>query len=32
LQAAQMAGCKTADGVQMVEAGMEIMPEFLLYK
>jgi len=32
LQAAQAAGCKTADGVQMVEAGMEIMPDFLLYK
>ena len=30
LQAAQAAGCKTADGVQMVEAGMEIMPDFLL--
>jgi shikimate dehydrogenase len=30
LQAAQALGCKTADGVQMVEAGMEIMPDFLL--
>jgi shikimate dehydrogenase len=30
LQAAQAAGCNTADGVQMVEAGMEIMPDFLL--
>jgi shikimate dehydrogenase len=32
LQAAQAAGCKTAGGVQMVEAGMEIMPDFLLGK
>jgi shikimate dehydrogenase len=30
LKAAQAAGCKTADGVQMVDAGMEIMPDFLL--
>ena len=30
LQAAQAAGCKSADGLQMVEAGMEIMPDFLL--
>jgi shikimate 5-dehydrogenase len=30
LQAAQAAGCKTCDGVQMVEAGMNIMPDFLL--
>ena len=32
LQAAQAAGCKTADGSQMVEAGMEIIPDFLLGK
>jgi shikimate dehydrogenase len=32
LQAARAAGCKTADGFQMVEAGIEIMPDFLLYK
>ncbi len=32
LQAAHAAGCKTADGVQMVEAGMEIMADFLLYR
>ena len=32
LQAARAAGCKTADGVQMVEAGMEIIPDFLLGK
>jgi shikimate dehydrogenase len=30
LQAAQAAGCKTCDGVQMVEARMNIMPDFLL--
>jgi shikimate dehydrogenase len=30
LQAARAAGCNTADGIQMVEAGMEIMPDFLL--
>jgi shikimate dehydrogenase len=30
LKAARAAGCKTADGFQMVEAGMEIMPNFLL--
>ena len=30
LQAARAVGCKTADGVQMVEAGVEIMTEFLL--
>jgi len=29
LKCAQAAGCKTADGVQMVEAAMEIMPDFL---
>ena len=32
LEAAQAAGCKTADGIQMVEAGMDIMPDFLLGK
>ena len=32
VQAARAAGCKTADGVQMVEAGMEIIPDFLLGK
>jgi shikimate dehydrogenase len=32
LQAARSAGCKTADGFQMVEAGMEIIPDFLLGK
>jgi shikimate dehydrogenase len=30
LKAAQAAGCKTADGVAMVEAGLERMPDFLL--
>jgi len=30
LKCAQEAGCKTADGVQLVEAAMEIMPDFLL--
>ena len=30
LQAAQAKGCKVADGVQMVEAVMEIMPEFFM--
>jgi shikimate dehydrogenase len=30
LQAARAAGCKTADGAQMVEAGMHLMPDFLL--
>lgn len=30
LQAARAAGCKTADGTQMVEAGMDLMPDFLL--
>jgi shikimate dehydrogenase len=30
LQAARAVGCKTADGFQMVEAGIEIMPNFLL--
>jgi shikimate dehydrogenase len=30
LKAAQAAGCKIADGVQMVEAGMKIIPDFLL--
>ena len=32
LKAAQALGCKTADGVQMVEAGVELMPDFLLSK
>jgi shikimate 5-dehydrogenase len=32
LQAARAAGCKTAGGVQMVEAVTEIMPAFLLGK
>jgi shikimate dehydrogenase len=32
LQAAQAAGCVTADGAQMVEAGMDLMPDFLLGK
>ena len=31
LQATRAAGCKTADGLQMVEAGMRIMPDFLLF-
>jgi shikimate dehydrogenase len=30
LQAAQASGCKTADGSQMVEAGVELMCDFLL--
>jgi shikimate dehydrogenase len=30
LQAARAAGCKTADGAAMVDAGMEIIPDFLL--
>jgi shikimate dehydrogenase len=30
LQAARAAGCRTADGVAMVDAGMEIIPDFLL--
>jgi len=30
LQAAQAAGCKTASGVQMVEAGMNLMSDFFL--
>jgi shikimate dehydrogenase len=30
LKAAQAAGCKIADGIQMVEAGMKIIPDFLL--
>ena len=30
MQAARNAGCKTADGFKMVEAGVEIMPDFLL--
>ena len=30
LKAAQALGCKTADGLQMVEAGVELMPDFLL--
>ncbi len=32
IQAAKAVGCKTADGVEMVEAGMELMPDFLLGK
>jgi len=32
LQAAQAAGCKTANGVQMVEAVMEMMIDFMLEK
>jgi shikimate dehydrogenase len=32
VEAARAAGCQTADGFQMVEAGIEIMPDFLLYK
>jgi shikimate dehydrogenase len=32
LQAARAAGCKTSDGFQMVEAGIEVMPDFLLRK
>ncbi|HMD20080.1 MAG TPA: hypothetical protein VKH40_07145 [Alloacidobacterium sp.] len=32
LQVARAAGCKTSDGFQMVEAGIEIMPDFLLPK
>ncbi len=32
LQAARSAGCRTADGFQMVEAGMELIPDFLLGK
>ncbi len=32
LQAAQAAGCKTANGVQMVEAVMEMMLDFMLEK
>jgi hypothetical protein len=32
LQAARAAGCKTSDGFQMVEAGIEVMPGFLLCK
>jgi shikimate dehydrogenase len=30
LQAAHAIGCKTADGVHMVDAGMHLMPDFLL--
>lgn len=30
VQAARSAGCKTADGFQMVAAVMEIMPDFLI--
>jgi shikimate dehydrogenase len=30
VQSARALGCKTADGVQMVDAGMELMPDFLL--
>jgi shikimate dehydrogenase len=32
IQAARAAGCKTANGVQMVEAGIAIMSDFLLCK
>jgi shikimate dehydrogenase len=32
IQAARAAGCKTAEGVQMVEAGIAIMSDFLLCK
>lgn len=32
LQIARKAGCKTADGIQMVEAGMKIMTDFFLCK
>ncbi len=32
IQAARAAGCETADGFQMVDAGIEIMPNFLLGK
>jgi shikimate dehydrogenase len=32
LQAAQIAGCKTADGSGMVDAGLDLMLEFLLNK
>ncbi len=30
LQAAQAAGCLTSDGIAMVEAGMDLMPDFFL--
>jgi shikimate dehydrogenase len=30
LQAARRVGCKTSDGSQMVDAGIELMPDFLL--
>jgi shikimate dehydrogenase len=30
LKAAQVVGCRTADGTQMVEAGMDLIPDFLL--
>jgi shikimate dehydrogenase len=32
LQAAQVVGCRTADGTLVVEAGLDLMPEFLLGK
>ncbi len=32
IQAARAAGCMTADGFQMVDAGIEIMPNFFLGK
>jgi shikimate dehydrogenase len=32
LQAARAAGCKTSDGFQMVEAAIEVMPDFLFRK
>lgn len=32
IQAARAADCKTTDSFQMVEAGIEIMPDFLLCK
>lgn len=32
IQAARAAGCQTADGVQMVEAGVKMMPDFLLHE
>jgi shikimate dehydrogenase len=32
LQAARAAGCRTANGDQMVEAGQELMRDFMLGK
>jgi shikimate dehydrogenase len=32
VQAARAAGCKTVDGLEMVDAGIEIMSNFLLCK